>query len=136
MQEIFNKYYTPLNSSYTPDEINILKEAYHFDDLETANKKHDVLAETGATNTELQYYIFKNYADGDYSKLDSAIDNLSDEKLLYILSTINGYGHSFAKYIKALGPENLSKEMSKIRKALKIVPVAATPLLLDNKKQE
>lgn len=136
MREVFNKYYTPLNSSYTPDEINILKEAYHFNDLETANKKHDVLAETAATNTELQYYIFKNFANGDPSKLNNAIDNLSDEKLLTVLEQLNGYGQSFAKYIKSLGQEKLQNEMSKIRNALKIVPVAATPLLLNNKKQE
>lgn len=79
---------------------------------------------------DIMYPIYKNNNKpsdlasirGEYRK---AVDNLSDEDLKKIVSTINGYGVEYAKYAT-------DKTWNAIRNALKYAPIAATPLLLNN----
>lgn len=58
-----------------------------------------------------------------------AVDNLSDEDLKKMVSTINGYGAEYAKYAT-------DKTWEAIRDALKYGPVVSTPLLLNNTKNK
>lgn len=83
---------------------------------------------------DIMYPIYKN--NNRPSNLASireeyrkAVDNLSDEDLKKMVSTINGYGAEYAKYAT-------DKTWKAIRDALKYGPVVATPLLLNNTKNK
>ena len=58
-----------------------------------------------------------------------AVDDLSIDDLKKYVSTINAYGNEYAKYAT-------DKTWDAIKYALKYAPVAATPLLLNNKENK
>lgn len=79
---------------------------------------------------DIMYPIYKNNnRPSDLASIREeyrkAVDNLSDEDLKKMVSTINGYGAEYAKYAT-------DKTWNTIRNALKYAPIAATPLLLNN----
>lgn len=83
---------------------------------------------------DIMYPIYKNNnKPSDLASIREeyrkAVDNLSDEDLKKIVSTINGYGVEYAKFAT-------DKTWKAIRNALKYAPVAATPLLLNNTKNK
>lgn len=115
------------DSKYTSEEIDALDNAYTFTSDFSYNNIHESylarLAEKSATNTELQYAIWKQSKARNISELNAAIDKLSDDDILYMLQQTNGYGRDFVKYI-ASNPDTKSQAVSNIREALKYVPVA------------
>jgi hypothetical protein len=97
------------SSKYTSEEISALDNAYTFtSDYNYNNLDKNYLsrlAEKGATNTELQYALYKKYNVNNKSELNNIIDNLTDDELLYELVQTNGYSINFVKHLRSLPKE-------------------------------
>lgn len=105
------------DSKYTEKVKQLLDDAYIFDDDFLSKHPNLVpLAEKGATNTQLQYYLAKKYNAFDKESLNRTIVNLSDDDILYYLWQTNGYGKSFTRQ---LTDEQKINRALKIREALK-----------------
>lgn len=105
------------DSKYTEQAKQLLDDAYVFDDdFLSKHPNLTPLAEKGATNTQLQYYLAKKYNAFEEESLNRNINNLSDDDILYYLWQTNGYGRSFTRQ---LTDEQKIDRALKIRKALK-----------------
>lgn len=126
------------SKTYTPEEANLLDDAYTFTDeyLSNTNDKYlSPIKEKGATNRQLRSKIIRETGlVGD--ELDSYIDNMPDEALIKKLENINGYSEDFFKQFleeneitpgsKEVSKAKVKEKADKIRKALKYVALNNT----------
>lgn len=91
--------------AFTPEEQNILDDAYSFTDDFIKNKKGDisVLQEKASSNIELRDKII-NYLklpiNVDRTTLNKKINNLSNSEIMYLLANTNGYTQNFYNKIE------------------------------------
>lgn len=82
--------------------------------------------EARATNNQLRYNLFKDNIN---------VDNLSNEDLMQRLSWTNGYGEDYSNYYRNLSPKDRKKYVKRWRKALKYLPIASAPIIIDTNEQ-
>lgn len=112
----------PNNLTYTPEETNILDNAYRFSDDYLLKNNMTPILEKGATNRELRYKLSELYnAVGE--NLNKVIDNLPGEDILNILGKLNGYGENFIDTFLQLPKERKYEIINNIKKSLKYVGV-------------
>lgn len=110
----------PNNLTYTPEETNILDNAYRFSDDYLLKNNITPILEKGATNRELRYKLSELYnAVGE--NLNKIIDNLPGEDILNILDKLNGYGENFIDTFLQLPKERKYEIINNIKKSLKYV---------------
>lgn len=110
----------PDNLTYTPEETNILDNAYRFSNDYLLKNNITPILEKGATNRELRYKLSELYnAVGE--NLNKIIDNLPGEDILNILDKLNGYGENFIDTFLQLPKERKYEIINNIKKSLKYV---------------
>ena len=110
----------PNNLTYTPEETNILDNAYRFSNDYLLKNNITPILEKGATNRELRYKLSELYnAVGE--NLNKIIDNLPGEDILNILGKLNGYGENFIDTFLQLPKERKYEIINNIKKSLKYV---------------
>lgn len=122
----------PGNLTYTPEETNILNNAYRFSDDYLLKNNITPILEKGATNRELRYKLSEMYhAKGE--ELNKIINTMHYGNLINILGSINGYGQNFVKWFNNLSLERQDEIISNIRKSLQYVGSAGLGIAaLDN----
>ena len=122
----------PGNLTYTPEETNILDNAYRFSDDYLLKHNITPILEKGATNRELRYKLSEMYhAKGE--ELNKIINTMHYGNLINILGSINGYGQNFVKWFNNLSLEKQDEIISNIRKSLQYVGSAGLGIAaLDN----
>lgn len=122
----------PGNLTYTPEETNILNNAYRFSDDYLLKNNITPILEKGATNRELRYKLSEMYhAKGE--ELNKIINTMHYGNLINILGSINGYGQNFVKWFNNLSLEKQDEIISNIRKSLQYVGSAGLGIAaLDN----
>ena len=120
------------NLTYTPEETNILDNAYRFSDDYLLENNLTPILEKGATNRELRYKLSEMYhAKGE--ELNKIINTMHYGNLINILGSINGYGQNFVKWFNNLSLEKQDEIISNIRKSLQYVGSAGLGIAaLDN----
>ena len=110
----------PGNLTYTPEETNILDNAYRFSDDYLLKNNITPILEKGATNRELRYKLSEMYhAKGE--ELNKIINTMHYGNLINILGSINGYGQNFVNWFNNLSLEKQDEIISNIRKSLQYV---------------
>lgn len=110
----------PGNLTYTPEETNILDNAYRFSDDYLLKNNITPILEKGATNRELRYKLSEMYhAKGE--ELNKIINTMHYGNLINILRSINGYGQNFVNWFNNLSLEKQDEIISNIRKSLQYV---------------
>lgn len=120
------------NLTYTPEETNILDNAYRFSDDYLLKNNLTPILEKGATNRELRYKLSEMYhAKGE--ELNKIINTMHYGNLINILGSINGYGRNFVNWFNNLSLEKQDEIISNIRKSLQYVGSAGLGIAaLDN----
>ena len=117
---IYKDKLNPDNLTYTPEETNILDNAYRFSNDYLLKNNITPILEKGATNRELRYKLSELYnAVGE--NLNKIIDNLPGEDILNILDKLNGYGENFIDTFLQLPKERKYEIINNIKKSLKYV---------------
>ena len=110
----------PNNLTYTPEETNILDNAYRFSEDYLLKNNITPILEKGATNRQLRYKLSEMYhAKGE--ELNKIINTMHYGNLINILGSINGYGQNFVKWFNNLSLEKQDEIISNIRKSLQYV---------------
>ena len=101
----------------------LLEDGYKFDDKpEFLPGMINRLKERAATNREIRQRISQENGNVYFEDLDKVIDRLTDDQLLDLLQTENGYSRSFFRELQNMGTTAASGVLKNMREALKYSP--------------
>ena len=101
----------------------LLEDGYKFDDKpEFLPGMINRLKERAATNREIRQRISQENGNVYFEDLDKVIDGLTDDQLLDLLQTENGYSRSFFRELQNMGTTAASGVLKNMREALKYSP--------------
>lgn len=124
----------------TNDQINMINDAYDWNNLDLVPNYKNIDAEKVTTNVDARNLLFDSYHDKNirnYSvdQQNQIIDSYSDQAIVDFVQKSNGYGQRYINYLKKnnqLTPEKINK----FREAMKYVPILGGLTFLNQNKDD